>query len=75
MERKLNPSLKAKDLTVREHIAIQVLPILIATANDSDDPSEICDEAIIIANLLIDKLNGNFRGHRRDDLPNNWQEL
>jgi len=57
MERKLTPSLKAKDLTVREHIAINLLPMMLATAADSDDPGDVCDEAISIANLLIEKLN------------------
>jgi hypothetical protein len=57
MERKLTPSLKAKDLTVREHIAINLLPMMLATASDLDDPKDVCDEAISIANLLIERLN------------------
>jgi len=66
MERRLN---KAKDLSVRDHIAIQVLPMLLATATDNNSPDEICDEAIRIAELLVKKLNSeHIRRHRRDDL-------
>lgn len=66
MERRLN---KAKDLSVRDYIAIQVLPMLLATATDNDSPDEICDEAIRIAELLVKKLNSeHIRRHRRDDL-------
>ena len=57
MERKLTPGLKAKDLSVREHVAIQVLPMLLATANNADTTQEICDEAVRIADELIKSLN------------------
>ena len=67
MERRLK--LKAKDLSVRDHIAIQVLPILLATAADQDSPDEVCDEAIRIADILEKKLNSEYiRRHRRNDL-------
>lgn len=67
MERRLK--LKAKDLSVRDHIAIQVLPILLATATDQDLPDEVCDEAIRIADILEKKLNSEYiRRHRRNDL-------
>lgn len=67
MERRLK--LKAKDLSVRDHIAIQVLPILLATATDQDYPDEVCDEAIRIADILEKKLNSEYiRRHRRNDL-------
>jgi hypothetical protein len=67
MERRLK--LKAKDLSVRDHIAIQVLPILLATATDKDSPDEVCDEAIRIADILEKKLNSEYiRRHRRNDL-------
>lgn len=55
MERKLNK--KAKDLNLREHISIQVLPMLLATATDFDEPEEICKEAVEIADLLIKVLS------------------
>jgi hypothetical protein len=61
MERKLTAGLKTKDLNVREHIAIQVLPILLATAADCDDPKEICKEAVSIAETLIETLNEDLR--------------
>lgn len=57
MERKLTSGLKAKDLSVREHVAIQVLPMLLATANNADSTKEICDEAVRIADELIKSLN------------------
>ena len=57
MERKLTPGLKAKDLSVREHVAIQILPMLLATANDADSTQVICDEAVRIADELIKSLN------------------
>ncbi len=64
MERKLTKSTKAKDLNVREHIAIQVLPMLLATAFDGDSPDDICAEAVSIAEMLIEKLNDeNLRRH------------
>lgn len=67
MERRLK--IKAKDLSVRDHIAIQVLPILLATATDEDSPDEVCDEAIRIAEILEKKLNSEYiRRHRRNDL-------
>jgi hypothetical protein len=67
MERRLK--LKAKDLSVRDHIAIQVLPILLATSTDQDSPDEVCDEAIRIADILEKKLNSEYiRRHRRNDL-------
>jgi len=34
-----------------------VLPILLATAADCDDPKEICKEAVSIAETLIETLN------------------
>lgn len=69
MERKLTANLKAKDLNLREHIAIQVLPMLLATANNHDTTQAICDEAVLIADELIKSLsNEDLRGHRRDDL-------
>jgi hypothetical protein len=55
MERKLN-KIKAKDLGIREHIAIQVLPMLLATASEMDEPEDICKEAVEIAELLIKTL-------------------
>lgn len=68
MERRLG-NLKAKDLSVREHIAIQVLPMLLATASDKDSTQLICDEAVLIADELIKSLsNEDLRGYRRDDL-------
>ena len=67
MERRLK--LKAKDLSVRDHIAIQVLPILLATTTDRDSPDEVCDEAIRIAEILEKKLNSeHIRRYRRNDL-------
>jgi hypothetical protein len=57
MERKLTINTKAKDLNVREHIAIQVLPMLLATAFDGDSPEDICSEAVNIAEMLMEKLN------------------
>lgn len=64
MERKLTFNTKAKDLGVREHIAIQVLPMLLATAFDGDSPEDICSEAVSIAEMLIEKLNDeNLRRH------------
>lgn len=67
MERRLK--LKAKDLSVRDHIAIQVLPILLATTTDQDSPDEVCDEAIRIAEILEKKLNSeHIRRYRRNDL-------
>lgn len=69
MERRLK--LKAKDLSVRDHIAIQVLPILLATATatDQDSPDKVCDEAIRIADILEKKLNSEYiRRYRRNDL-------
>ncbi len=64
MERKLTINIKAKDLNVREHIAIQVLPMLLATAFDGDSPEDICAEAVSIAEMLIEKLNDeNLRRH------------
>lgn len=64
MERKLSVTTKAKDLNVREHIAIQVLPMLLATAFDGDSPEDICAEAVSIAEMLIEKLNDeNLRRH------------
>lgn len=57
MERKLTPSLKAKDLSIRQHIAIQVLPMLLATATEFDEPEDICKEAVSIADMLIKTLN------------------
>lgn len=57
MERQLKQNLKAKDLSVREHIAIQVLPMLLATANDADSTQEVCDEAVRITDELIKSLN------------------
>ena len=67
MERRLK--LKAKDLSVRDHIAIQVLPILLATETDQDSPDEVCDEDIRIADILEKKLNSEYiRRHRRNDL-------
>jgi hypothetical protein len=67
MERRLK--LKAKDLSVRDHIAIQVLPILLATSTDQDSPDEVCDEAIRIADILEKKLNSEYiRRYRRNDL-------
>ena len=68
MERRLT-NLKAKDLSVREHIAIQVLPMLLATASDRDSTQDICDEAVLIADELIKSLsNEDIRRYRRDDL-------
>ena len=67
MERKLNK--KAKDLNLREHIAIQVLPMLLATASDKDSTQLICDEAVLIADELIKSLsNEDIRGYRRNDM-------
>ncbi len=64
MERKLTATTKAKDLNVREHVAIQVLPMLLATAFDGDSPEDICSEAVSIAEMLIEKLNDeNLRRH------------
>lgn len=65
MERRL----KFKDVTVRDYVAIQVLPILIATASDMETHEEICDEAVRIADMLMKKLNNEYiRRHRRNDL-------
>jgi len=65
MERRL----KFKDVTVRDYVAIQVLPILIATASDMETHEEICDEAVRIADMLMKKLNNEYiRRHRRNNL-------
>lgn len=65
MERRL----KFKDVTVRDYVAIQVLPMLIATASDMETHEEICDEAVRIADILMKKLNNEYiRRHRRNDL-------
>jgi len=62
MERKL------KDLTVREHIAIEVLPMLIASSN-AETIEEICKEAVEIADTLLKTLNNeNPSRHRRNNL-------
>ena len=50
MERKLTK--KVKDLSVREHFAIQVLPMLIATSSE-EEPEDVCRQAVEIADLLI----------------------
>lgn len=50
MERKLTK--KVKDLSVREHFAIQILPMLIGTSSE-EEPEEVCRQAVEIADLLI----------------------
>jgi oligoribonuclease (3'-5' exoribonuclease) len=62
MERKL------KDLTIREHIAIEVLSTLIATSN-AETIEEICEEAVFIADTLLKTINNeNLSRHRRNNL-------
>jgi hypothetical protein len=58
MERKLTK--KEKDLSIREHFAIQVLPMLIATSSE-EDAEDVCRQAVEIADLLIKVLDENIR--------------
>lgn len=58
MERKLTK--KAKDLSIREHFAIQALPMLIATSSE-EDAEDVCRQAVEIADLLIKVLDENIR--------------
>jgi len=62
MERRL------KDLTIREHIAIEIMPMLIATSN-AETIEDICKEAVDIADTLLKTLNNeNPSRHRRNNL-------
>lgn len=62
MERRL------KDLTIREHIAIEIMPMLIATSN-TETIEDICKEAVDIADTLLKTLNNeNLSRHRRNNL-------
>jgi hypothetical protein len=62
MERRL------KDLTIREHIAIEIMPMLIATSN-AETIEDICKEAVDIADTLLKTLNNeNLSRHRRNNL-------
>lgn len=65
MERRL----KFKDISVRDYVAIQVLPILLATATEVETHEEVCDEAIKIAELMLKKLGSeHIRRYRRNNL-------